>query len=154
MDIKRMMFKIERYKNDVQNNTMIGRTLSMAGLKEFLEKLRSDTELQEKVEAAVDENAILKVITDAGYDVKQEDIEKFLEDTVTELSDSDLDNVAGGVSLEEIIQYTKKIILAWRRGASASHVEGMIEVGQKKGIIDEDLLKMFKVPYKVDANGN
>jgi predicted ribosomally synthesized peptide with nif11-like leader len=87
-----MMFK---------NNAMIGRTLNMAGLKEFLEKLEGDTGLQEKVKAAVDENALLKVITDAGYDVKPEELKKFIESVAKEgaLSDDDLDNVAGGYSL-------------------------------------------------------
>jgi predicted ribosomally synthesized peptide with nif11-like leader len=77
---------------------MIGRTLNMAGLKEFLEKLEGDTGLQEKVKAAVDENALLKVVTDAGYDVKLEELKAFLDDTAKEgaLSDDDLDNVAGG----------------------------------------------------------
>jgi predicted ribosomally synthesized peptide with nif11-like leader len=89
---------IGHHKNDVQNNTMIGRTLNMAGLKEFLEKLEGDTGLQEKVKAAVDENALLKVVTDAGYDVKLEELKAFLDDTAKEgaLSDDDLDNVAGG----------------------------------------------------------
>jgi predicted ribosomally synthesized peptide with nif11-like leader len=80
---------------------MIGRTLNMAGLKEFLEKLEGDTGLQEKVKAAVDENALLKVITDAGYDVKPEELKTFAEAVVKEgaLSDDDLDSVAGGRSI-------------------------------------------------------
>jgi predicted ribosomally synthesized peptide with nif11-like leader len=72
----------------------------MAGLKELLEKLEGDTGLQEKVKAAVDENALLKVVTDAGYDVKPEELKKLIESVAKEgaLSDDDLDSVAGGMA--------------------------------------------------------
>jgi predicted ribosomally synthesized peptide with nif11-like leader len=101
----------------------------MAGLKEFFEKLGNDTELQEKVKAARDENALLKVITDAGYDVKLEELKKFVEEVRKEgaLSDDDLDNAAGGMTSAEELRAEKLFF-----GGFGSEVMRKIEWKAKK----------------------
>ena len=67
--------------------------MSKEQLKAFLEKVKSDTSLQEKLKAAADANAVAAIAENAGYKISSEVIEK----SMSELTDKELEGLAGGV---------------------------------------------------------
>lgn len=68
---------------------------SLEQLKAFLEKVKADTSLQEKLKAAADADAVLAIAKEAGFKISAEDLKNA---QVTELSDEELEGVAGGAS--------------------------------------------------------
>ena len=69
--------------------------MSEEQLKAFLEKVKGDTTLQEKLKAAGSNEAALKIAKDAGFAITAEDIQSMQSATV-ELSDAELEGAAGG----------------------------------------------------------
>ncbi len=69
--------------------------MSEEQLKAFLEKVKSDTSLQEKLNGAADADAVVEIAKDAGFSITAEDIQSMQSATV-ELSDEALEHVAGG----------------------------------------------------------
>ena len=69
--------------------------MSEEQLKAFLEKVKGDTTLQEKLKAAGSNEAALKIAKDAGFAITAEDIQSMQSATV-ELSDEELEGAAGG----------------------------------------------------------
>ena len=67
-------------------------------LKAFLEKVKADNELQEKLNGAVDSDAVVEIAKEAGFSITSEDIQPMQSATV-ELSDEELGNAAGGIRL-------------------------------------------------------
>ena len=65
--------------------------MSEEQLKVFLEKLKSDTNLQEKLKAMSDVDEILAFAKEAGYEITEEDIKK-----ASQASDQELENASGG----------------------------------------------------------
>ncbi len=63
-------------------------------LKAFLEKIKVDSSLQEKLKAAADVDAALAIAKDAGFSISAEDLNK----AQSELSDQELEGVAGGMT--------------------------------------------------------
>ena len=63
--------------------------MSEEQLKAFLEKVKSDTSLQEKLKAASDADAVVEIAKDAGFKISAEDY-------ASELSDEELEGAAGG----------------------------------------------------------
>ena len=63
-------------------------------LKAFLEKVKADTSLQEKLKAAADTNAVVAIAKEAGFIISAEDLKNA---QVTELSDEELEGAAGAV---------------------------------------------------------
>ena len=63
--------------------------------KAFLEKVQSDTSLQEKLKAAADANAFVDIAKDAGFSISADDL-KNAQSAITDLSDEELEGVAGG----------------------------------------------------------
>ncbi len=63
-------------------------------LKAFLEVVKSDAPLQEKLKAAGDADAVVAIAKGVGFAISVEEIAKFQ----AELSDEQLDGVAGGAS--------------------------------------------------------
>ena len=63
-------------------------------LKAFLEKVKGDTNLQEKLKAAADANAVASIAKEAGYMIYADDMNK----AQSELSDEELEGVAGGTN--------------------------------------------------------
>ena len=83
--------------------------MSKEQLKAFLEKVKGDTSLQEKLKAAADANAVTAIAENSGYKISTEDIEKFMSD----LTDKELEGVAGGVvyqSQNGTVKYNPTII--------------------------------------------
>ena len=71
--------------------------MSEEQLKAFLEKVKGDTTLQEKLKAAGSNEAALKIAKDAGFAITAEDIQS-MQSQSGELSDEELEGAAGGRS--------------------------------------------------------
>ena len=69
--------------------------MSEEQLKAFLEKVKSDIELQEKLKAAASPEAAIEIAKAAGFAITVEDIQSMQSSTV-ELSDEELEGAAGG----------------------------------------------------------
>ena len=61
-------------------------------LKAFLEKVKGDTSLQEKLKAASDVDAVVSLAKEEGFSISVDD----LKNAQSELSDEELEGVAGG----------------------------------------------------------
>ena len=66
--------------------------MSEEQLKAFLEKVKGDNNLQEKLKAAGDADAVLAIAKDAGFMISIDD----LKNAQSELSDEEVEGVAGG----------------------------------------------------------
>jgi predicted ribosomally synthesized peptide with nif11-like leader len=66
--------------------------MSEEQLKAFLEKVKGDTSLQEKLKAAADANAVVEIAKEVGFSISADD----LKNTPEEILDEELENVAGG----------------------------------------------------------
>ena len=69
--------------------------MSEEQLKAFLEKVKADTSLQEKLKAAAaaaDSDAVLAIAKDAGFSISADD----LKTAQSKVSEKELENVAGG----------------------------------------------------------
>ena len=69
--------------------------MSEEQLKAFLEKVKSDTSLQEKLKAAADSDAVLAIAKEAGFSVSVDD----LKNAQSEVSDEELEGTLGGKQL-------------------------------------------------------
>ena len=65
-------------------------------LKAFLEKVKSDTELQEKLKAAASPEAAVAIAQEAGFAISAEDLQSMQSTTKLEVSDEELEGAAGG----------------------------------------------------------
>ena len=71
--------------------------MSEEQLNAFLEKVKSDTSLQQKLtKSAASPEAAVEIAKDAGFSITAEDIQSMQSATV-ELSDEELEGAAGGV---------------------------------------------------------
>ena len=64
-------------------------------LNAFLEKVKSDTSLQDKLKAAASPEAAIAIAKAAGFSITADDIQS-IKSAKVELSDDDLDAAAGG----------------------------------------------------------
>ena len=67
--------------------------MSEEQLKTFLEKVKSDAELQEKLKAAASPEAAIDIAKEAGFAITAEDIQSMQS---VEVSDVELEGTAGG----------------------------------------------------------
>ena len=67
--------------------------MSEEQLKAFLEKVKADTSLQDKLKAAADLDAVAAIATEAGFSISADDLEKAQRNKPTE---EELEGVAGG----------------------------------------------------------
>ena len=67
--------------------------MSEEQLKAFLEKVKYDTELQDKLKAAASPEAVIEIAQEAGFAITSEDIQSMQSE---ELSDDELEGAAGG----------------------------------------------------------
>ena len=70
--------------------------MSEEQLNAFLEKVKADTELQEKLNGAADADAVVEIAKAAGFSITAEDIRSMQSESV-ELSDEELEGAAGGL---------------------------------------------------------
>ena len=68
--------------------------MSEEQLKAFLEKVKGDTSLQEKLKAAGSNEAAIEIAKAAGFSITAEDMQS----STIELSDEELEGAAGGGS--------------------------------------------------------
>ena len=66
--------------------------MSEEQLKAFLEKVKADTSLQEKLKAAADADAVTAIAKEEGFSISADDLTK----AQSELSEEELEGVAGG----------------------------------------------------------
>ena len=69
--------------------------MSEEQLNAFLEKIKSDTSLQEKLNGAADADAVVEIAKEAGFAITAEDIQSTQSATI-ELSDEELEGASGG----------------------------------------------------------
>mgnify|MGYP003324194019 CR=1 FL=1 len=69
--------------------------MSEEQLNAFLEKVKSDTELQENLKAAASPEAAIEIAKEAGFAITAEDIQS-MQSATAELSDEELEGAAGG----------------------------------------------------------
>ncbi|MAN18505.1 MAG: lantipeptide [Synechococcus sp. EAC657] len=69
--------------------------MSEEQLKAFLEKVKGDTSLQEKLKAADNWEAVVGIANEAGFSVSADD----LKNAQSEVSDGELEGAAGGQQL-------------------------------------------------------
>ena len=67
--------------------------MSEEQLKAFLEKVKADTSLKEKLKAASDADGVVAIAKEAGFKISAEDLNEKVE-----LSEEELEGVAGGKS--------------------------------------------------------
>ena len=70
--------------------------MSEEQLAALLAKLKDDAGLQEKLKGAADLDAVLAIAKDAGFDVSKADWLRYQANQTLELSDEELEGVAGG----------------------------------------------------------
>ena len=78
--------------------------MSEEKLKSFLEKVKTDTSLQEKLKAASDADAVVAIVKDAGIAITAEEIQS-MQSATMELSDEEIEGVAGGGVYTEFTAY-------------------------------------------------
>ena len=66
--------------------------MSEEQLNAFLEKVKGDTSLQEKLNEAADADAVVEIAKEAGFSITAEDMQS----STVELSDEELEGAAGG----------------------------------------------------------
>ena len=66
--------------------------MSEEQIKAFLEKVKADTSLQEKLKAAASPEAVIEIAKEAGFLITAEDMQS----ATIELSDEELEGAAGG----------------------------------------------------------
>jgi predicted ribosomally synthesized peptide with nif11-like leader len=65
-------------------------------LKAFLEAIQGDIVLQERLKAAVAPDTIVAIAKEAGFAISEANVKAGLQHLQTELSDEELESVAGG----------------------------------------------------------
>ena len=70
--------------------------MSEEQLKAFLEKVKADTSLQEKLNGAGDADALVEIAKAAGFAITAKDIQSSMQSTTVVLSDEELEGAAGG----------------------------------------------------------
>ena len=73
--------------------------MSEEQLSAFLAKLKEDAGLQEKLQGAADLDAAVDLAKEAGFDVSKADWLKYQAKQILELSDEELEGVAGGLGV-------------------------------------------------------
>jgi len=66
--------------------------MSEEQLKAFIEKVKAETSLQEKLNEAADADAVVEIAKEAGFSITAEDMQS----STVELSDEELEGAAGG----------------------------------------------------------
>ena len=70
--------------------------MSEEQLKAFLEAVKADVGLEEKLKGAADLDACVALAKEAGFDVSKADWLKYQSERTLELSDEELEGVTGG----------------------------------------------------------
>ena len=82
--------------------------MSEEQLKAFLEKVKTNTSLQEKLKAAADIDAVAAIAKEEGFSISADD----LKNAQSEISEEELEGVAGGASTKRCCGGTQKSLCA------------------------------------------
>jgi predicted ribosomally synthesized peptide with nif11-like leader len=88
--------------------------MSEEQLSALLAKLQDDSGLQEKFKGAADLDAAVALAKEAGFDVSKADWLKYQENQTLELSDEELEGVAGGKGNSEARERDLRSKTLWR----------------------------------------
>jgi predicted ribosomally synthesized peptide with nif11-like leader len=94
--------------------------MSEEQLAALLAKLRDDAGLQEKLKGAADLDAVLAIAKDTGFDVSKADWLRYQANQILELSDEELENVAGGCHQTQVCHNIGKATQGWRDDANSN----------------------------------
>jgi predicted ribosomally synthesized peptide with nif11-like leader len=72
--------------------------MSEEQLKAFLEAVKADAGLQEKVNAAADPDAVVEIAKEAGFVISADELERRQADEEEEISEEELENLLEGVA--------------------------------------------------------
>ena len=86
--------------------------MSEEQLKAFIEKVKADTSLQEKLKAAADSDAVLAIAKEAGFSISAD----VLKSAQSEISEEELESVAGGFVPSLLPFQTPQCANFWRKG--------------------------------------
>ena len=92
--------------------------MSEEQLKAFLEKVKGDTSLKEKLNEAASPEAAMEIAKDAGFAITAEDIQSMQSATV-EVSDEELEGAAGGGA------FLCELLGVWTLDKIAPHLFGL-----------------------------
>lgn len=81
----------------------------MYQLKEFIEKFSEDKEFRNAIVNAPDVKAKRRIIREAGFELDEEEIKRYLEVASNELPDEILDNVIGGTQAQATLYLTEQL---------------------------------------------
>ena len=95
-------------------------------MKRFLEEAEKDAAFAEKLEAAESPEALLALAAEKGFTLTAEDLAA--EETAGELSDDELDDVAGGAAVQKLYVRLKLRFPLWQQG-SGGFVSGLHKTG-------------------------
>ncbi len=76
--------------------------MSEEQLNAFLEKVKGDTTLQEKLNGAADSGAVVEIAKEAGFSITAEDMQS----STVELSDEELEGASGGTLVSLLARST------------------------------------------------
>ena len=85
--------------------------MSEEQLAALLAKLKDDTGLQEKLKGAADLDAVLAIAKDAGFDISKADWLRYQAKQTIELSDEELEGVAGGTGNDTMWRHICKTMI-------------------------------------------
>ena len=85
--------------------------MSEEQLKAFLEKVKADTSLQEKLKAAADADAVAAIAKEAGFSISAD----VLKSAQSEISEEELESVAGGLVPSLLPFQTPQCANFWRK---------------------------------------
>jgi predicted ribosomally synthesized peptide with nif11-like leader len=77
--------------------------MSEEQLAALLAKLKEDAELQEKLQGSADLDAAVTLVKEEGFDVSKADLLRYQANQTLELSDEELESVAGGGTFTIVI---------------------------------------------------
>ena len=88
--------------------------MSEEQLKAFLEKVKANTSLQEKLNGAADADAVVAIAKESGFSISADDLKK----AQSKLSDQELETVAGGgPDIDELKRIAQALMELARRQA-------------------------------------
>ena len=85
--------------------------MSEEQLKAFIEKVKADTSLQEKLKAAADADAVAAIAKEAGFSISAD----VLKSAQSEISEEELESVAGGFVPSLLPFQTPQCANFWRK---------------------------------------
>ena len=98
--------------------------MSEEQLAALLAKLKDDEGLQEKLKGAADLDAVLVIAKEAGFDISKADWLRYQANQTLELSDEELEGIAGGCHQTQVCFNVGAVTRGWRSDANSNRKMG------------------------------